>query len=111
MSFPISGDNSFCLVLSARYLQDPDSVPSDWRLYFETQDIDKEQPATASSSTSSSGGAALHAAYRIFGYRQADLAPLVMMRPPNVPEIADPRHAVQALSELTVAGQAMSLSG
>lgn len=106
MSLPISGDNSFFLALYARYLQDPESVPSDWRLHFETQDLDDKRPTIASPWS----GEALCLAYRTFGYRQADLDPLGLICPLSSPEIADARKAAQGILKLTIAGQATSLS-
>ena len=38
MDLPISGDSSFFMSLYARYRKDPQSLPSDWMVYFETLD-------------------------------------------------------------------------
>lgn len=83
MTFFLGADNSYYLNLYSRFLQDSQSVPADWRCYFQSVD-GGAQPAADRRLL----GDLLIAAYRDHGHRQARLDPLGLSRLDAVPEIA-----------------------
>jgi 2-oxoglutarate dehydrogenase E1 component len=107
MNLPISGDNSFFLLLYARYLKDPQSVPADWVIHFESLNDDsvravgREEAATA----------ALVDAFRSHGHKEARLDPLGLAPINLVPEIVHAKDNIgSAQVRLTVAGRSMDVT-
>jgi len=108
MSLPIVGDSSFFMNLYSRYQRDPASVPADWRLHFETQDVDQDRPAVASHLIAEH----LVAAYRDHGHKQATLDPLSLASRNIVPEIAQANSLVSTADvEVSIAGIQQKLAG
>ena len=108
MNLPISGDSSFFMNLYARYRRDPQSVPSDWVVHFETLDgrplrTDQDSALTVQ---------ALVDAYRAHGHSEARLDPLELLTRIQAPEITAARSRVSSAPiELSVAGRAVSVAG
>jgi 2-oxoglutarate dehydrogenase E1 component len=82
--------------LYARYRKDPQSVPADWMVYFETLDGGTVRPAN------SDGGSAareLLAAFRSYGHKEARLDPLGLTPVRTAFEIAE-RTATASIGQL-----------
>ena len=108
MNLPISGDNSYFMNLYARYRRDPQSVPSDWVVHFETLD---GGPA-GNREDSAFAVQALVDAYRAHGHREARLDPLELLTGIQAPEVTAARSRVSSATiELSVAGTAVSVAG
>lgn len=84
VTLPISGDSSYFLDLYTRYRRDRFSVPADWRVYFETLDL--EDPTEAVGTLAER----LLEAFRRLGHLEARLDPLEL----------DERTPVAALATL-----------
>ncbi len=107
MDLPISGDSSFFMSLYARYRKDPQSVPSDWMVYFETLD----GPLRGNVDVSIVGQALLDA-YRTHGHKEARLDPIELTPGARAPEIADARARVSSAQlELSIAGKKIEVAG
>jgi 2-oxoglutarate dehydrogenase E1 component len=108
MNLPISGDSSFFMNLYARYRRDPQSVPSDWVVHFETLD---GRPL-CTDQDSALAVQALVDAYRAHGHREARLDPLELLTRIQAAEITAARSRVSSAPiELSVAGRAVSVPG
>ena len=108
MNLPISGDSSFFMNLYARYRRDPQSVPSDWVVHFETLD---GRPL-CTDQDSALAVQALVDAYRAHGHREARLDPLELLKRIQAAEITAARSRVSSAPiELSVAGRAVSVPG
>ncbi|MDH2406578.1 2-oxoglutarate dehydrogenase E1 component [Bradyrhizobium sp. SSUT18] len=101
MHLPLSGDSSFFLHLYARYLNDPQSVPADWVVYFDSlndrtvRTIERDEAATA----------AFVEAFRSYGHKEARLDPLGSAPTNHTLEIAEAKDRVSsARIKLSVAG-------
>jgi 2-oxoglutarate dehydrogenase E1 component len=85
MNLPISGDSSFFMNLYAKYRKDPQSVPSDWMVHFESLDGGPVR-------TGEDDGLAARTlldAFRSYGHKEARLDPLALTAPQGAPEIAE----------------------
>jgi 2-oxoglutarate dehydrogenase E1 component len=99
MAFPLGGDSAALLDYLDRFRHDPASVPADWRLHFMAS-----EPAAASVAT-------IRDAWRLHGYRVAQLDPLGA-RLPDVPELVAARQATAALDgtvDVTLGGLLLCL--
>ncbi|NOJ50822.1 2-oxoglutarate dehydrogenase E1 component [Bradyrhizobium archetypum] len=85
MNLPFSGDSSFFLNLYARYLKDPQSVPADWVIHFESLNDSRFQPVEQDEAAAT---AALVEAFRSCGHKEAQLDPLRLAPAVRAPEIA-----------------------
>ena len=105
MNLPISGDSSPPMNLYARYRTDPQSVPSDWVVHFETLD----GGPIGNHGDSAYALQALVDAYRAHGHCGARLDPLELLTRIQAPEITAARSRVSSAPiELSVAGGAVS---
>ncbi|HEY1944971.1 MAG TPA: 2-oxoglutarate dehydrogenase E1 component [Roseiarcus sp.] len=94
--------------LYARYRKDPQSVPSDWMVHFETLDGGPER----GESDPSLLGQALVDAYRTHGHKEARLDPLGMTSPKRAQElVAAKARATAGRCELTIAGKPIEMTG
>lgn len=107
MNLPLSGDSSFFLNLYARYRKDPQSVPADWVIYFESlNDI----PARATEQDEMAT-AALIEAFRCWGHKEARLDPLELTPVIHAPEIACAKGRLgSAPVKLSVAGNCIEVT-
>lgn len=104
MNLPLSGDSSFFLNLYARYLRDPDSVPADWVIHFESLD---DAPARGSEHDEAATAALLEA-FRCYGHKEAQLDPLGLQPTIHVPEIALALARLRSASvKLDIAGSSL----
>ena len=104
----IGGDNSYFMALYCRYLEDPQSVPIDWRCHFESMDGGPARTVVDAPLV----GTLLSAAYREHGYKEARLDPLGLAPRQVAPELAAARAYVGAERlEITIAGVPQTLSG
>jgi 2-oxoglutarate dehydrogenase E1 component len=107
-NLPISGDSSFFMDLYARYRKDPQSVPSDWMVHFETLD---GGPVRGEQDTSFLGQALVDA-YRTHGHGEARLDPLGLTATVEAPEIANARARMSSATiDLSFAGEKLSVAG
>lgn len=107
MNLPLSGDSSFFLNLYARYLKDPQSVPADWVIHFESLN---EAPVCAIGQ-SEAATAALVEAFRSYGHKEALLDPLGLSPTVHGPEIAQAKRRVGSASvELSIAGGSVQVT-
>lgn len=107
MNLPLSGDSSFFLNLYARYLKDPQSVPADWVIHFESlndvpvRTIEQDEAATA----------ALLEAFRSYGHKEARLDPLGLAPIIGAPEIAEAMDRIASASvKLSLAGSTIEVT-
>jgi 2-oxoglutarate dehydrogenase E1 component len=108
MNLPISGDSSFFMHLYARYRKDPQSVPSDWAVHFETLD----GGPVCSEEDTSLVGQALVDAYRAHGHNEAQLDPLNLTARVEAPEVTSARARVSSAPiDLSIAGEKLSVAG
>jgi len=108
MELPISGDSWFYMSLYARYRKDPDSVPADWMLYFETLDAGPVRGSVDGAML----GQSLIDAYRAYGHKEAWLDPLKLAPAKSSPEIAEAKaRAASAKVQLTLAGKKIDATG
>jgi 2-oxoglutarate dehydrogenase E1 component len=105
MNLPLSGDNAFFLMLYARYLKDPQSVPADWVIHFESlNDGPIGGPDEAAT-------AALVEAFRSYGHKEARLDPLGLAPTRHALEIVHAKDRVGcARVKLFVAGHSMDVT-
>ncbi len=107
INLPISGDSSYFMNLYARYRKDPQSVPSDWMVHFETLDGGPQRDGDPSVL-----GQALVEAYRAHGHKEARLDPLELTSARTAPELADAKgRGASGRLELTIAGRPVEVSG
>ena len=107
-NLPISGDSSFFMDLYARYRKDPQSVPSDWMVHFETLD----GGSVRGEKDISFMGQALVDAYRAHGHGEARLDPLGLTATVEAPEIANARARISSATiDLSFAGRKLSVTG
>ncbi len=108
MNLPISGDSSYFMDLYARYRKDPQSVPSDWMVHFETLDGGPQR----SDSDPSILAQALVDAYRAHGHREARLDPLGLTPAKSAQELTAAKARVaHGQVELTIAGKPIETTG
>lgn len=107
MNLPLSGDTSFFLNLYARYLRDPQSVPVDWAIHFESLNdlpahgIERDEAAIA----------ALVEAFRCYGHKEARLDPLGLQPSMHVSKIALAKDRLGSASvNLTMAGSSIEVT-
>ncbi|MFK4654267.1 2-oxoglutarate dehydrogenase E1 component [Bradyrhizobium japonicum] len=100
MNFALSGDNSYFLHLYARYLKDPQSVPPDWVIHFESLDQSSSRP-----NVTDAGALGLVEAFRSDGHKEAHLDPLGLAAITHAPELAQARDSLPESVELTVGGR------
>lgn len=107
MNLPLSGDSSFFLTLYARYLKDPQSVPVDWAIHFESlnddpvRTIERDDAATA----------AFVEAFRTYGHKEAQLDPLAFAPTIHVRELAQAKDRLgSAPVKLFVAGSSLEVT-
>jgi 2-oxoglutarate dehydrogenase E1 component len=87
-TMPMGGDSAFFLDLYARYRRDPQSVPADWRLHFETMDGAPENAGSPDALARE-----MTAAFRAHGHLEATLDPLDLAPRPSVPMLDRLRRA------------------
>ncbi|KRR29912.1 2-oxoglutarate dehydrogenase E1 component [Bradyrhizobium retamae] len=107
MNLPLSGDNSFFLDLYARYLKDPQSVPDDWVIHFESLNDSRFRSVEQDEAAAT---AALVEAFRSCGHKEAHLDPLRLAPTVRAPEIAQASSRVGSRVGLFVAGRSMDVT-